>query len=112
MYLIQWRSQDLEVRWAQGVFGTEVSQRSPGAEAKYAYRICSGQTHFRDVFIEDIRCTFRLMQTLLPLHPFSCKKTQNLCKSHDPPRPRWGGHVGYATDLISGIKWEKVQVSK
>jgi len=29
------------------------------AEARYAYTICSGQTHFRDVFTEDIRCTLK-----------------------------------------------------
>ena len=29
--------------------------------------------HFPDVFIEDIWCTFRLMQSLLP-HPYSSKK--------------------------------------
>ena len=41
--------------------------RTPRSQI-YAYRptICSGQTHFRDVFTEDIRCTFRLMQSLLP----------------------------------------------
>ena len=31
MRMIQWRSQDLEVG-AQGVWGTEVFQRDPGAE--------------------------------------------------------------------------------
>ena len=72
-------SQGLEVGWAQKVWGTEVPQWGPGAEprwdlkvkppeARYAYTICSGQTHFRDVFIEDIRCTFMLMWSLLP-HP-------------------------------------------
>jgi len=30
--LLQWRSQDLEVGEAQGVWGTEVPQRGPGAE--------------------------------------------------------------------------------
>ena len=53
-------------------------QRGPGAEphwgsgaknpeARYAYTICSGQTYFCHVFIEDIRCTFGLMRSLLPL---------------------------------------------
>jgi len=39
-------------------------EQSPGGglgakppEARYAYTICNGQTHFRDVFIEDIQCT-------------------------------------------------------
>ena len=46
-----------------GGLGTKVSQQGPGAEpwwglgakapARYAYTICSGQMHFRDVFIED-----------------------------------------------------------
>ena len=51
-------------------------------EAKYAYTICSGQAHFRDVFIGDIRCTFRLKWSLLP-PPYSSKNSSNLCKSHD-----------------------------
>jgi len=51
----------------------EVWGLSPHAEARYAYTICSGQTHFRDVFIEDIRCTLRLMRSLLP-PPYSSKK--------------------------------------
>ena len=42
-------------------------------EARYAYTISSGQTHFRDVFIEDIRCTFKLMWSLLP-PPYYSKK--------------------------------------
>jgi len=44
-------------------------------EARYGYTICSGQTHFRDVFIEDIGLlsTFTLMQSLLP-PPYSSKK--------------------------------------
>jgi len=42
------------------------------AEARYT--ICSGQTHFRDVFIEDMRFTFRLMRTLLPPTPTPPKK--------------------------------------
>jgi len=57
-------------------------------EAIYAYTICSGQMHFRDVFIDDIWCTFRLMQSLLPRHPYSSKNSLNLCKSHEPPWPR------------------------
>jgi len=52
----------------------EVPQWGPG-EARYAYTICSGQTHSHDVLIEDIQCTFRLMQSLLPLNPYSSKKT-------------------------------------
>jgi len=50
----------------------EVPQWDSGAEpleARYTYTICSGQMHFRDVFIEDIRCTFRLMRTLQSLLP-------------------------------------------
>jgi len=59
---VQWRSQGLELGWAQAVWGTGVPQRGPGAhprwrsgakppEARYAYRptTCSGQTHFRGV---------------------------------------------------------------
>jgi len=60
-----------------GVWVTEVPQRGQGVPgARYAYTVCSGQTHFRDVLIEDIRCrpTFRLMRSLLPL-PYSSKKT-------------------------------------
>jgi len=59
---------------------TGVQGQSPGGslgakppEARYPYTICSGQTHFRDVFIEDIWCTFRLMWSLLP-PPYSSKK--------------------------------------
>ena len=51
---------------AQGVWGMEISLQGPGAEsrwwfgaeppeARYAYTICSGQTYFRDVFIENIQ---------------------------------------------------------
>ena len=63
---IQWRSQGLEVGWAQRVWGTEVPLRGPGTEprwgspvgvpggglgakppeAKHTYAIYSGQTHF------------------------------------------------------------------
>ena len=79
----------MEVGWAQEVWGTEVPQRGPGTEprlrvwakppeARYAYTICSGQTHFRDLFIEDIWCTFRLMRSLLP-HPYSSKETLRTC---------------------------------
>jgi len=106
MHPRQWRSQSLEVGYE--VWGRKspngVQGQSPGGglrvkpEARYAYTICSGQTHFRDVFIEDIRCTFRLMWSVLP-HPYSSKKLFEfvpisrpiLC----PPVP----HRGYATDL-------------
>ena len=60
--------------------------------------ICSGQTHFRDVFIEDIRCTFRLMWSLLP-RTLLLQKTSNLCKSHDPPVT----HRGYATATVGRV---------
>jgi len=77
--LHQWRSQGLEVGWAQRVWGRKshsgIQRQSSGGglgappEARYAYTICSGQTHFHYVFIEDIRCTFRLMRSLLPPPP-------------------------------------------
>jgi len=73
---LQWCSQGLEMGGHMGSgdgspqWGT---RQSPGEglgaeppEARYAYTICSGQTHFRDVFIEDIWCTLRLMRSLLP----------------------------------------------
>jgi len=81
----QWWSQGLEVGWAQDIWGMEdpssVQGQSPGGglwakppEARYAYTICSGQTHFCDVFIENIRCTFRLMHSVLPLPPLLLQK--------------------------------------
>ena len=54
-------------------------------EARYAYTICSGQTHFRDVFIEDMWYTFRLMWSLLSPIPTPPKKLFEFCKSHDLP---------------------------
>ena len=72
-----------------GVWGTEVPQRGPGAEPQWGsageaprsqicvYN-CSGQTHFRDVLTEDIRCTFRLMWSLLP-PPLLLQKTLRIC---------------------------------
>jgi len=105
----QWRSQGLMEGWAQRVWGTPQQGPRPerrwglGAkppEARYAYTICSGQTHFRDVFIEDMRCTFRLMRSLLPPDP-TAPKTLHIC-ANLMTRPGWGRwapmpHRGYAT---------------
>jgi len=33
--LTQWHSQGLEVGWAQGIWGTEVRQKGPGAESRW-----------------------------------------------------------------------------
>jgi len=85
--------------WAQRVWEMEVPQWGQGAEpkrgsgakppeARYAYTISSGQMHFRDVFIEDIWCTFRLMHSLLPPPLLLQRNPLNLCKSHDAPWPR------------------------
>ena len=64
-----WRSQGLEIGWAQEV----CPQRGPGADGRSPQKPgmhiqSAGQTHFHDMFIEDIQCTFRLMRSLLPLH--------------------------------------------
>jgi len=105
---LQWRSQGLEVGWSQRVWGTEVPQRGPGA----AYTICSGQTHFRDVFIEDIRCTVRLTRSLLPPR-LLLQKTLRICANltthpgqgrvgtGGPPVP----HCGYATEFLYSCPW-------
>jgi len=103
--------------------GMEVPHRGLGAEPQwgsgaylatggFAYTISSGQTHFRDVFIEDIlRCTFRLMWSLLPPTPTPPKNSSNLCKSHDSPvSTRYaigtdGSSVGYRPSKDRGTVW-------
>jgi len=57
-------------------------------EARYAYTICSGQTHFHDVLKEDIRCTFRLMWSLLP-PPLLLQKTLRI-RAHLTTHPGRG----------------------
>jgi len=75
----------------------EISLQGPGAEsqwwfgaeppeARYAYTICSGQTYFRDVFIEDN--TVYVQAHAESATPLLLQQTLNLCKSHDPPWPR------------------------
>ena len=93
--VFQWRSQGLEVKVGTGSLEdgsppVGCRGRAPvGVEAPRSqiciYTICSGQTRFRNVFIEDIRCTFRLMRSLLLPHHTPPKNYSNLCKSHDPP---------------------------
>ena len=87
----QWRSQGLQVGWEQWVWGMEIPQQGPGAEpgeglgakppeARYAYTICSGQTHFRDVY--NRRYTVYLqahVESATPLPPPYCSKTFQIC---------------------------------
>jgi len=98
--------------WA--LWGTEVPQQRPGAEpwwglgakppeARYAHTICSGQTHFRDVFIEVIRCTVncRLMRSPLP-HTTPLKRLFEFVQISRPTLAEVGScplvpHCGYAT---------------
>ena len=79
---------------------SRVQGQSPGGglgaklpEARYAYTICCGQTHFRDVFIEDIWCTFRLMWSLLP-PPYSSKKHFEFVQISRPTLAEVGPMVG------------------
>ena len=87
--------------WVQGQSPScDLGAKPP--EARYMPTICSGQTHFRDVFIENIRCTFRLMQSLLP-PPYSSKTLRIYANlTIHPGRGRVGTcpsvpHRGYAT---------------
>ena len=99
------------------IWGTEVIQRGPGAEPRwrsgcFALRsqiciICSGQTHFRDVFTEDIRCTTRLMQSLPSPTPTPPKKLFEFVQISRPTlaEVRWARAHQYptvATPLFAG----------
>jgi len=91
---------------SRGRAPVEVCGRSP--QKPDAYTMCSGQTHFLDVFIEDIRYTFRLMQSLLPLTPTPPKKLR-ICENLTTHRGRGRvstcphvPHHGYATALQMG----------
>jgi len=70
---IHWRSQGLEVGGHRGFGGPPAGSRGRALVGVWGKpprsqicKICSGQTHFRDVFIEDIWCTFGLMQSAAP----------------------------------------------
>jgi len=86
----------------------EVPQRGTGAEpwwgleARYAYTTCSGQTYFRDVFIEDIWCTFSLVRSLLP-PPYSSKKLFEFVQISRPTLAKigWAPCSTVATPLLS-----------
>jgi len=87
----------------------EVYQRGPGAEPWWGSEakrtearcaICSGQTHFRDVFIEDIRCTLRLVQSLLP-PTLLLQKTLRICAISRPTM----AEVGWAR-VATGFTWK------
>jgi len=67
-------------------------------EARYAYTICSGQPRFCDVFIEDIWCTYWLMQILLP-PPYSSKKLFEFMKISRPTLAEVGWGPTVATPL-------------
>ena len=49
-------------------------------EARYAYTICSGQTHFRDVFIEDIYGVPSGSCGVCYTHPTPPKNSSNLAE--------------------------------
>jgi len=72
---VQWRSQSLEVGWAQGDWGVQ----TPEAEPRWGFvgkaprsQICIYNMQWTNAFSwcvhrrYHIRCTFRLMQSLLP----------------------------------------------
>ena len=64
----QWRSQALKLGWAQGVWGTEVLQRSPGAGPQW---VSGGEEA-------------RYIQTIYRCHRVKCFSTQVCCRVRPP----------------------------
>ena len=67
-YAWQWRSQGLEVGWAQGVWGTEVPQRGPGAEPRWG---SGGEAPKSQIYICNLQRTnafFKQYRTFIKQH--------------------------------------------
>jgi len=109
LYCCQWRSQSLKSGWAQEVWGTEVSQRGPGAESRWGSageaprsQIYTNYLQLSNVFLRRFVAESVLH---LPLHSPSPQKTIRICVNpmtqHGRDRVGTCSPVptrGYATD--------------